>query len=731
MTGARADESRPDAGAPNALIVLASTAAGITGALLLAFARPAAGLGLLALSAVLLRWPRSIWSVADPSELAPATRRWLLLGVTAVAAVFRCYRLNPPGLWGDDAVNGLLAFDVLAGEISSPFQIVAHSYSHFHALSNYPIAAAFWLFGPDLWTLRLPGVIMGIAGAPLLYGIVAPLFGARAGLIAALFYACSPPQISHAKQLVQIITGEFFLLAALCLLVQGAARGRRALVVAAAAPLALTVYTYHSARITPLIAVAFLIAWWLRGRFAGAPAGAPAARPARIGIGTALTALTVFALCTVPAVVGYARNPSALVARVSSESIWVAMRQQNSWLPLWDAAWRTAGMFHYQQGPTYHWFGIGSDPAFNPVVGFLFVHGLIASLARWREPRHLLLLTWAILGLVPALLSGGAPRLYRGLYATLPLYVWAALPLAQLLAAGRWQRGVRVLALVLIGAVPLIDSQYYFYRLYTHPRLHWFQAERMVEMARTLRSYGPGWTGYLLSQDFVFDHETLLFLTRAWNLDLRGVASLAEVLPLHPLPERGALFMMTPATLPAAEAIRAFYPSSELFQRTEPTPRSWAFDAYLPIAHWPATPHTIAAFAAVPRAIAEQAHNRPAIGLQADYDLGDRHTRRLEPYPLYVFMPRPFPTRFRTTMRGRLIVPEPGGYRLDVESNAIPRVWLDGRPADLAKELSAGAHDFRLQLGQVEQLSLQMFWQRADLGRTPVPPEAWRPPDDQ
>jgi mannosyltransferase len=209
----------------------------------------------LAVGVLLLHWPVSLWQVAPPDELAARTRRLWLLAVTTLAAFFRCYRINQPGLWGDDALNGLLALDVLDGTIHSPFDLVSHAHSIFHALSSYPIAGAFRVFGIDLWTLRLPGVLMGIAGAPLLYGIAAPLFGARVGLLAALIYASSPPQLTHAKQLVQIITGEFVLLAGL---VSGAGwtASRRLLVVLSAVPLAVCVYTYHATRIAPFVAFA-------------------------------------------------------------------------------------------------------------------------------------------------------------------------------------------------------------------------------------------------------------------------------------------------------------------------------------------------------------------------------------------------------------------------------------------------------------------------------------------
>ncbi len=709
-----------------------SVAAGVAGAWLLARGE-LIGLALLAAGVGLLRWPRSVWTLPDPPELAPRTRRLLLLAITALAAFARLWRIDQPGLWGDDAINGLLAFDVLDGRIRSPFQLVAHAHSMFHALSNYLIAGAFLAFGADLWTLRLPGVLLGIAGAPLLYGTVAPLFGARTALLAALFYAASPPQLTHAKQLLQIIAGEVFLLAGLCLLVRGWTARRTWMVAAAGVPLAACVYTYHSARLAPVVALTFLAAalWNERRRrrtTADATPTADAPPAARRGWALALFAATLL-LALAPAIRGWVRDPGALTGRVNATSIWTAMREQGSWAPLADATWRTLGMFHYQQGPEYHWFGLAFDPALDVVVGGLVLHGLVASLLGWRQPRHLLLLVWFAVGLAPGVLSSGAPRLYRSLLALPPVYVWAALPLARLLAAARWRPAPMLRGFVVAVALAAValDLTYYFYRVYTHPLFHWFHGERMVEMARTLRAHGPGWTGYLLADTFDAKHETLLFLSRAWNLRMHTVASLAEVLPLRDPPPGGALYMLSEASLPAADAIRHFYPDATVSIRHEPRLRSWPFDARWPLETWGETPRTIAAFVSVDADALRAPRVRPPIGLTATYRLGQRSERRREPYPLYAFFPVTFAQPFTARFGGRLRVPGEG-YRLTIDANAGWTLFLDGQRFDAGTPLPPGEHAFALALRQVPQrLRLRLSWARTGERPVPVPPEAFAP----
>ncbi len=699
-----------------------AASSGVWGALQLMWGNFAIGCGFLIVSIAALRWPVSVWDCEPPTELA-ARQRWVaLLSVCALAAFFRTYRLNPPGLWGDDAINGLLAFDVLDGKISSPFQLVEHSHSHFHALTNYAIAAVFRAFGPDLATLRLPGIMAGTLAVPLLYATVAPLFGARVALVAVVFFASSPLQISHAKALTQLVFGEFFQLLGLCLLVRGVTGSRHWLIVAAAIPTAMCLYTYHSAKVAPLVAVIYLIAVLCT-----------APPPRRRLAWLCAAAIAVLLLCLIPAVISYGRLPVGLTARVGGTAVWPLLRESGSLWPLWDSVWRTLMIFHYEQGPRYHWFGLAFDPALNAIVAFLLVHGLVASVRNWREPRHILLLTWVIVGLVPGFLSTDAPRVYRAFLASPPMYVWAALPVAYMLqfavSPGVWWLWLRGLAVILILSVPLVDFNYYFYRVYSHPLFHWFQGERIVEMARTLRSFGPGWTGYVLANDFTARHETLLFLSRAWGLTLGDVASLSDVLPVRDVPQGGVLFMMARGSLGAASAMHAMYPASKPFFRSEVKPRSWWFDSWFPLATHPRPSEPTLAFLPVSHRVAQESHGLTATYVSADGEpLSVRVDRELSLTELPLLGSGPTPPA-QVHWSGALDAPAHGPYQIVLQSNIPACLWIDGAEvashddAEGERYLARGLHHLRAVAAIAPDPFVGLRWQPPGEKLGPVPAE--------
>ena len=102
-------------------------------------------------------------------------------------------------------------------------------------------------------------------------------------------------------------------------------------------------------------------------------------------------------------------------------------------------------------------------------------------------------------------------------------------------------------------------------------------------------------------------------------------------------------------------------------------------------------------------------------GLLAEYEVGSRKVRRVEPYPYYDFFRETFNEPFAAQWRGRLHIPAPGGYRLDVSSSGQTTIAVDGQPVHGDTPLPAGDHDFAMHItGLRGAARLQAFWQQGE-----------------
>jgi len=653
-----------------------------------------------------------LWAIEEPRAADSQSSAAALALVAAVLVFFRAYRLNPPGLWGDDAINGLLALRVLDGEIASPFSLIRHAHSSFHALANFAIAASFDAFGASLTTLRLPGVIAGCIAGLGLYGIARRCFGVTTALIAALLFATSPMEIAHAKSLTQVVLGLMFQILGMYALVRADQERRAGWFAAAGVGLAATVYTYHSAKIAVLVAAPLVIDQLRR----------PETRR------RSWIAAVAFAIALLPAVQSYWADRLALTGRAQSVSLSAEIAEAGSLMPLVEAVVRTLGIFHYAQGPKYHWFGPATDPALTLLSAALVLAGMAYSLTRWRSPYHQTLLVWFAVGIAPAALSSEAPRVYRALLASPPLFIWAAMPLARLWHAATHDRVGRVaratvVALLLAGAV--FDYNYYFHRWYTHPYLRWNLGQRMVELASIARDAGDDWIGVVMTPTFSARYESLDLLSRFWNLDLRDAGSTRAALQLDPSITGGAIFLTAPGSETAVRALKRIFPSAEVRERFDPAPYMWWGGGSWPFAEIRPHPYPVTYGLAVAgtdpgwtRASRAHVHVRCVVGKD---ELEYR-----EPLPFYHFFVDTFAKPASCVWTGDLIAPNNPPRSIDVETNLDPSITVDGQ-AYAGEELEPGRHSIRIESGKPQKrFRLRLFWKGPGSRRQPIPPSAWR-----
>ena len=710
------------------ILPLAAIAVGVVGAERCVAGHYWIGFAALAGSVVLLLADPVFWRDSEGVGRSRQRRQWVpLVAVLGAMLFFRCYRIVPPGLWGDDAINGLLAFDILDGKIGSPLQLIRHSHSYFHAWSNYLIAFAFAVLGPGLAALRVPGVLLGCVVGLSVYGIARRLFDRNTALVAGLLVASSPMQISHAKILIQVVhglamqcVGFYFLVRAVYrspstqaeIRVVGSHSERRnwMWLALSAVFFAATVYTYHSAKVAPLVALPLIVG---------------AVRSGVLDRRHAVFFAAVLAVCMLPGAWSYWENPKALLSRANAVSLRQEVVRSGSLMPLLASAWKTLGTFHVEQGPTrYHWFGPGSDPALTLIPAALVLHGVTQSLLRFRQPHHQALLFWFAVGCVPAALSTDAPRVYRTIMATPPIFIWAAMPLAAMFRRGRI---LRFVAVMLVAATMVFDFNYYFHRVYTHAGVRWMHSARIVELARIVRDQGGGWTGYVMASGTASHYESLRFLSRLWRLDLRDVGSLGDALALDPLPERGGVFLTTPGTHVAGRVLDTFFSDTSVVARYDPPVGMWWDGASWPYRLGRFRSDAIASALIVPRSSLEKVRSkRVPLPVEVECRSGEESFKFRDVMPLYDFGSDIFPYPVLCVWRATLAMRRSG--RIRVRSNHGVKVFLDGLEYDEKSKIDPGRYQLELRGTEKKRRIRLKVYRDGPGGATLVPRWAWSSP---
>ncbi len=376
----------------------------------------------------------------------PSAFGWalLLLAIVGLAAVLRLGQLGglPPGLYRDEAFNGLDALRVLAGE--RPIFFAANNGRE--PLYIYLTAAAIPLLGRTAASLRLAAALTGILTAWLAYKLAAAWFDRLTGLFAAFIWAATlwPVHLSRVGLRPILLPAALtltFWLSTLAYTRQSPSRNSAAsseqvrqspisnlranlLWLAAGLAYGLTFYTYLAARFTPLLLVLIVVylAWrdgWRR------------LWPGMVWFGLGAAAAAA------PLAIFYARHFDLFLGRAGQVSIFnPAINHGDLWGALWRQTGRALGMFLWR-GDSIARHNPPGRPVFDWLMAVPFLLGLAWCARHWRRAGAMLLLLWTAVMLMPTILAEDAPHFLRAV-GTLPaILIFPAIGLAQI---WRWER---------------------------------------------------------------------------------------------------------------------------------------------------------------------------------------------------------------------------------------------------------------------------------------------------
>lgn len=387
----------------------------------------------------------------------PSHQGWALLLmvlILAVAALLRLWFLDvaPPGLYRDEAYNGLDALGVLQGR-----------HAVYFAANNgrepayvYLTALAVSLLGRTVIAVRLAAALTGVLTTAAVYLLGRAWFGARVALFAAWLWAVTLWPLHLSRIGLRPILLPFLFTVVFWLGTLAYRRRSAWLWLAAGAGYGAMFYTYLAARFTPVLLLLLLSYLLLKHREARS----------RLWPGVLLFALGALVAASPLAFAAW-QDPGLVVGRVGQVSIFnPAIGGPNPFVTLVRQMGRALGMFLWS-GDTILRHNPAGRPVFDLLMAAPFLLGLVYAIRSWRQKAHATLLLWVVVMLGPTMLAEDAPHFLRAVGVLPAALFLPALGLSKIWEwpklAGALRRGF-VLLLVLGTLIVTVSDYVHFVR---------------------------------------------------------------------------------------------------------------------------------------------------------------------------------------------------------------------------------------------------------------------------
>lgn len=200
---------------------------------------------------------------------------WLIIAILVLATFLRFWKLDSyPALNADEAAIGYNAYSLIQTGMDE------HSNSwpiHFQSFNDYKPGLYFYIvlpfvkfMGLNEWAVRVPGAAFGVLTVLVLYLLTKELkignsleignWKLEIGEIAAFFLAISPWHIQFSRGGWEVNTATFFMVLGVLMFLKAIKKPSVLSFIFSLLPFALSLYTYHAARVvTPLLAIGLLV----------------------------------------------------------------------------------------------------------------------------------------------------------------------------------------------------------------------------------------------------------------------------------------------------------------------------------------------------------------------------------------------------------------------------------------------------------------------------------------
>jgi hypothetical protein len=479
----------------------------------------------------------------------------VIAGLLALALLLRLPDLGdtPPGLWFDEAEEGLVAQRLLeGGAIHQTF--VPSQYTQMGALYFYVLGAVIEIAGASIVALRLLPALAGALTVPIVYLLGARLYGWRTGLAAAGLLAVSVWSITFSRigmnsmPTVALDVGVY-----LCI-VQGLRTGKLSWYGLGGVLLGIALQGYQTAQSVPLVLLALVACLFLTER----------RTISRLVPGAAVFALGAV-LAFMPVGLYVLQQPESYTERADEVSVF-SQHEGSLGDALAGNLRRHLMMFNYR-GDRNARHNLPGEPMLDWLTAAAFFGGLAICLTRLRHWQYAFPVIWFLVVLSAGVLTlpYEAPQGARTLENCVVTALMAGIFIGEAAGVVARMRSRPRLALAVAAAIPVaavvvaggMNADRYFWHQRIDPRV-W------LEMNGTEKEVGLLLERYDATHDVQVDP---LYFGRPASAYLAPDARPTEWRGMHTLPlggERPALVILEPRSARGLSYLTAMYPEAQV-----------------------------------------------------------------------------------------------------------------------------------------------------------------------
>ena len=412
---------------------------------------------------------------------------WLLIFIVILSAPLRLYNLNthPPGLFGDEAADGLDALSIISGD--RPLFLTENNGRE--PLHAYLVALSTNLLGRTPAAVRLPSALASTLTILALFLATRAITNTRLALIASIISGFTVWPIMLGRLATRPALLPLALSITLWLVIEAYKKNNNKLWILSGLMLGICVYTYTPIRlliIFPLLCLSALFVAQIRRR---------------IILGATYFFLS-FAIIVSPFVIYTANNQEQVLGRTTGVSA-IDLNDEPSAIFNTTVS-QTIAVFQMFSVPGKgDWnlrHNIPNRPVFDPIITFALLIGLTIAPQKLGKQKLAFILVYSIIALLPSILSEEAPHFGRSSGLLPILFIFPALGISWIHKSLKQVTTSFISNLIssaIIGGSILITiHDYYLDDYLVQPNTgFWFDEQCTIAATDINKFIGAGWQG--------------------------------------------------------------------------------------------------------------------------------------------------------------------------------------------------------------------------------------------